>query len=305
MGLPWLIRLPFSLISGLIIVRFFILYHDFEHGTILRGSLLAKVIMYVYGLVSLNPPSVWKRSHDHHHRHNTRNFGPNIGSFPLLTVEAYHSGTKSERFWYAFSRHPLNFVFGYVTVFTLGMVTLPFLANPRRHFDAALSLLVHGGMIYLLSGQMDVLLLAWLIPFALSTGLGAYLFYAQHNSPQIMLHQDREWSHVNAALDSSSFIQMGPVMAWFTGNIGYHHIHHLNAKIPFYRLPEAMAGILGEEPPSVVTSLYPKDILACLRLKLWDQNKEKLVSWSDAKQPEEPECVILKMHSEEKLRKAA
>jgi omega-6 fatty acid desaturase (delta-12 desaturase) len=232
--------------------------------------------MFFYGLAALNPPSVWKRSHDHHHRHNSRNFGPNIGSFPLLTLDAYIASSKWERFAYRVSRHPLNMILGYITVFLLGMCLFPFLANPRRHFDAALSVGFHGWLLWMLSGQADTLILAGLLPFALSMSLGSYLFYAQHNAPGIRLHVDREWDHVLAATESSSYIQMGPVLAWFTGNIGYHNVHHLNAKIPFYRLPEAMKAIPALKS-SVRTSLRPSEIIACLRLKLWDPVHKRLV----------------------------
>jgi omega-6 fatty acid desaturase (delta-12 desaturase) len=292
----YLLRIPASVMLSLLIVRFFILFHDFEHGAILRGSKIARAIMFFYGLAALNPPSVWKRSHDHHHRHNSRNFGPNIGSFPILTIEDYKLASTWERFSYRASRHPLNMLLGYLSVFLMGMCTLPFLANPRRHFDAALAVAFHGWILWMLSGQTSDLFLAGIMPFALSMSLGAYLFYAQHNSPGIRLHPDREWDHVLAATESSSYIQMGPIMSWFTGNIGYHHVHHLNLKIPFYRLPEAMKGI-PELNLAVRTSLWPADILACFRLKLWDPVHKKLVPFPVA----EPEVIAHEIDRDESL----
>ena len=80
-------------------------------------------------------------------------------------------------------------------------------------------------------------------------------------------------------MHSSSFIAMGPLMNWFTGNIGYHHVHHLNARIPFYRLREAMAALEELQSPGT-TSLHPQDIAACLRLKLWDPEEKRLVGFS-------------------------
>jgi acyl-lipid omega-6 desaturase (Delta-12 desaturase) len=74
---------------------------------------------------------------------------------------------------------------------------------------------------------------------------------------------------------------MGPIMNWFTGNIGYHHVHHLNAKIPFYRLPEAMAGIEELQSPTV-TTLHPRDVLHCMRLKVWDPMAERLLTFKEA-----------------------
>ena len=91
--------------------------------------------------------------------------------------------------------------------------------------------------------------------------------------------QPREsWSYTRAALESSSYMEMGRVMRFFTGNIGYHHVHHLNPLIPFYRLPEAMDAIPElHDPPK--TSLRPSDVLACFRLKLWDPDKGRMVGY--------------------------
>jgi omega-6 fatty acid desaturase (delta-12 desaturase) len=112
----------------------------------------------------------------------------------------------------------------------------------------------------------------------LGSAIGAYLFFAQHNFPGVRLQTGRGWSYVDSALHSSSYIVMGPLMRWFTGNIGYHHVHHHNAKIPFYRLPEAMAALEELQSP-VQTTLGMGDILACLRLKLWDTETRQLVYW--------------------------
>ena len=88
-----------------------------------------------------------------------------------------------------------------------------------------------------------------------------------------------DWTFVRASLESSSYMKLGPVMNYFTGNIGYHHVHHLNHRIPFYRLPEAMAGIPELHDPRGVTSLSPRDITACFKLKLWDPEAGHMVGY--------------------------
>jgi len=273
------LRWPLAVLAGLTLVRLFIIYHDHQHGSLLRGSRVARWIMTGFGLWSLNPPSVWKRSHDHHHHNNSKLHGPNVGSYPLMTVEAYGRATRRERLLYAASRHPLTIAAGYLTIFLLGMCVAPFLANPRRHIDAAASLGCHGLFLFGLAADgFDDLLLAGLLPFAIGSAAGAYLFFAQHNFPGVRIDASGDWSHVSAALESSSYIRMGALMQWFTGNIGYHHVHHLNAKIPFYRLPEAMAAIPEARAARPLT-LAPRDVLACLRLKLWDEAAGRLVAW--------------------------
>jgi omega-6 fatty acid desaturase (delta-12 desaturase) len=151
--------------------------------------------------------------------------------------------------------------------------------NPRKHADAALAFVLHAALVAALAYyDAATLVLAVMLPFAIAMALGSYLFYAQHNFPDVKLCDEADWSYVHAALHSSSFIRMGRLMRWFTGNIGYHHVHHLNARIPFYRLPEAMAGIAELQSPGA-TSLECRDVLACLRLKLWDRRKNRLVSF--------------------------
>jgi acyl-lipid omega-6 desaturase (Delta-12 desaturase) len=120
-----------------------------------------------------------------------------------------------------------------------------------------------------------------ILPFALAAMIGAYLFYAQHNYPGMRATQCGDWAFHEAALESSSYTVMGPVMRWCTGNIGFHHIHHLNAAIPFYRLPEAMRAIPAMQAPAI-TSLRPRDIRACLRLKLWDAEAGRMVGFRTA-----------------------
>ena len=110
--------------------------------------------------------------------------------------------------------------------------------------------------------------------------LGAYLFYAQHNFPGVKFRSNIEWCYENAALESSSYMAMNPFMQWATANIGFHHVHHINSKIPFYRLPEAMAKI-PELQTASITRLTPKEIIRCLRLKLWDAGKNKMIGLAE------------------------
>jgi omega-6 fatty acid desaturase (delta-12 desaturase) len=120
------------------------------------------------------------------------------------------------------------------------------------------------------------LFLTVIIPHFIASAIGSYLFYAQHNFPGVTFSDNAGWTYEKAALESSSFMQMGPLMRWFTANIGYHHIHHLNARIPFYRLPEVTAGIPELQDPKT-TSLHPAEIIRCLRLKVWDVEAQQMV----------------------------
>lgn len=274
---PLVPRLIASLIAGLVFVRLFILYHDSEHGTILKKSRFAWALLSVYGLITLNPPSIWRRSHDHHHKHNAQMYGADIGSFPVMTIDQWRKATRLQRLAHAASRHPLTFLLAYFTVFAYGMCIRSLITNPRRHIDSAVSLMLHIALIVALALiGVDVLLLCFLLPAAVASCLGSYLFYAQHNFPATQFKTSENWDYVTAALESSSYMHMSPLMAWFTGNIGYHHVHHLNHNIPFYKLPMVMNEMPELQSPGT-TSLRPRDVLACLRLKLWDPERNCLV----------------------------
>ncbi len=280
---PLWIRILASIVSGLVTVRLFIIYHDYEHGAILQKSLFVKLVMQAYGMLVLSPISVWNRSHDHHHKHNCKETGVSIGSYPIMTCEQYLNASFPKRFAYSLARHPLTMIFGYLTVFMYGMCIRAFFINPRQHLDSGLALVLHVGLIAWLSMfSLQAVILCLILPLLIACGSGSYLFYAQHNFPGCKLSKKEDWSYVAAALYSSSYIKMGRIGHWFTGNVGYHHIHHLNAKIPFYRLPEAMASLKELQSP-LVTSLAPKDIFKCWSLKLWDPDLEQLVRFRDAK----------------------
>jgi acyl-lipid omega-6 desaturase (Delta-12 desaturase) len=281
LDLPWLLRLPFSLLASLVIVRMFVIYHDYLHGAILRRSRLADVFFRAFGLLLLAPASIWKQSHDHHHHHNGQYFADNIGGVWLMTTDEYAQANRWQRLGYAAVRHPLIILLGYFTIFVYSMCLQNLMTKPLQHLDAAAALLLQAGLITGLAiFAPGPLVFTLLVPMLLADALGAYLFYAQHNFPGARFPNRANWDYAGAALHSSSCLRLSPVMHWFTGNIGYHHVHHLNARIPFYRLPEAMAGIEELQSPGT-TSLHPRDIYRCLRLKLWDPERDRLVSFQE------------------------
>ena len=268
-----------SFLTGLLFLRLFVIYHDQQHRAILPHSRLADWFMTVFGILILSPGSVWRSSHNHHHSHNSKLRGSHIGSFPIMTKAQFLKASRGDRFRYLFMRHPLTILFGYVFVFLHGMCLYPFINDPREHYDCLIAFILHfvvAAAIVLVLGW-PALFLTLIIPLFMACAIGSYLFYAQHNFPGVSFSDNAGWSYEKAALESSSFLKTGPVMAWFTANIGYHHIHHLNARIPFYRLPEVRAAIPELQNPKT-TSLHPVEIVRCLRLKVWDVEAQKMVA---------------------------
>lgn len=278
----WSLQLFFSVITGLLMVRFFIMYHDYNHFAILKNSKLGEIIMTGFGIFILAPISIWKRTHDYHHINNSKLSNNGIGSYPLLERSDFIRLTKSQKFIYLAARHPITIAMGYFTLFIFDFNVKTFLQSPKKHWDAIIALLFHITIGYIIYSYFGILglMLSWIIPFMISNCMGSYLFYAQHNFPGAIYVQNKDWNFTDAAINSTSFLRMGKIMNWFTGDIGYHHIHHLNHHIPFYRLREAMQEIPEMQNP-IETSFKPKDIIACLKLKVWDEKLGKMASIKD------------------------
>ena len=272
-------RLAASLLTGLLLLRFFVIYHDQQHHAILPRSRVAEMIMQIFGILALSPSSVWRSSHNHHHHHNSKLRGSHIGSFPIMTKDQYLQSSRGKRFGYLFVRHPLTILFGYVFMFLFGMCLNPFFNHPRRHFDCLIALIVHVGIsvALVMYGGWTTLLVTQTLPHFITYAIGTYFFYAQHNFPGVSFSDRDGWTYEKAALESSSYMRMSPIMQWFSANIGFHHVHHLNDHIPFYRLPEVIRALPELQKPKT-TSLNPIEIFRCLRLKVWDVETQRMVS---------------------------
>ncbi|MBC7171314.1 MAG: fatty acid desaturase [Polyangiaceae bacterium] len=281
---PLALKALIAPVVGLLVVRAFVLFHDHQHKSLLHDSRIARAWFYLVGLFVLTPPRVWRDTHDYHHAHTAKLIGSHIGSYPTVSVGIWAKLSPADRRRYAIARHPLTVLAAYVTIFLFGMCVQPLLRNPRRYAgESLLALGLHFSLIALIGGLLGsgTLVFGFLLPMNVAFVVGAYLFYAQHNFEDVFLADRSDWDATRAALRSSSYLELGPIMRWFTANIGYHHIHHLNARIPFYRLPEAMEQ-LPELQDVGVTRLRPREIAASFRLKLWDPDAGRMVGFPRA-----------------------
>ena len=275
----WPLRLLFSLLTALLMVRAFITYHDYMHGAILARSRSAWLLFHVYSALALTPPRSWRYSHNYHHGHVGQISEAGIGAFPVMTTQMWQEASRPARTRYRIVRHPLTVLTGYFTIFFLNITLLPLLTSPTRHWDSLLVLLGHAALVALLwifSG-FDTALFVVLLPMTVASLLGSYLFFAQHSFKRMHIISKDAWTFYRAAMESSSYMRLNRVMQWFTGNIGYHHIHHLNVRIPFYRLPEAMQSIPELQSP-VTTTLALRDIHDCFACCLWDEELHLMFS---------------------------
>jgi len=280
----WPAKVLAACLAGLVIVRIFIFYHDALHGAIFRKSRVGQWCMSAIGIHVLAVRSVWKETHDYHHQHNAQIATASIGSYPVLTTQQYRRATPAQRRAYRMARHPLTMAAGLLTVFMLGMVGSAFRRSPGRHWMGPVALVLQLGAFIALGvtlGWLNAVCML-LIPAVVAMAAGSYLFYAQHNFPSVQLHRRRDWNYVQAALTSSSLFEMGPVMHWLTGNIGFHHVHHLNHRIPFYRLKEAMRA-MPELQAAGRTSWRIRDVRACLAQAIWDPDLGRMRTWKEAR----------------------
>ncbi|MEN8662097.1 MAG: fatty acid desaturase family protein [Lentimonas sp.] len=281
-NIHWSAQFVCSILLGLLMVRLFVIYHDHQHNAILTKSKAAKVFMQIWGVIAITPTSIWTHSHNHHHNHNSKLRSAHIGSYPVMTKERYLRASKKEQAQYLAMRHPLTIIFGYFTIFLVGMCIVPGLSDTKDHKDSLIALILHIALYVVIITFFGwfTAIFAVLIPYFVACAMGSYLFYAQHNFPAVVFKENDGWTYEGAALESSSFCKMSPIMHYFTGNIGYHHIHHLNSKIPFYRLPEVYKK-MPELQNAKTTTLNPLEVLRCLSLKIWDSDQQKLVPLKD------------------------
>jgi omega-6 fatty acid desaturase (delta-12 desaturase) len=274
----WPLRLAFALLLGGLLLRLCSFGHDYLHGAILARSKLARVLFTGVGLLVLAPPRAWNDTHNFHHAHNGKLPGQPIGAFPLLTTTAWREASFVQRLVYRMARSPVAMVLAWPGLFVLGLNLRYFLKNPRRYASSGAALVLHGLVHTLVWTQAGPLTwaLALAVPYTVMSTAGAYLFYIQHNFPRAVHSMESTWERRDSALSASSYLGLPRVLHWFTGNIGYHHIHHYDARVPFYRLPEAFAAI-PEFTRSPDSSLRPLDVARAFALVAFDVQSGRML----------------------------
>lgn len=275
-------KFAFGVLAALFMTRMFVIYHDFQHEAIFRRSTVVRGFMTLFGILALAPVSIWDESHEHHHHNNSKFSTFVVGSFPVVSKKTFAGLSRAGRIKYLVIRHPLMIAFAYIPIFLVSFCLYPFFENPGKYWDCGVAAVVHvliaAGVC--LAGGLELLMFAVIVPSVVMYAIGGYIFYAQHNFPKVVFRDDPHWSYLDSALNSSGFIRMNRIMRWITANIGYHHVHHVNPRIPFYRLPEAMKALPELQSPRD-TSLRFSEVVRCLRLKLWDDDLGRMISMAE------------------------
>jgi len=263
------------------LLRTYILFHDCAHGSLLKGRRANAWLGTLLALMVFTPFASWRRDHVLHHATGGDLDRRGMGDVPTLTAAEYDERPPGKRLGYRLFRNPL-IMFGIGPIY--GMLLQPRWtsrqASPRIKrsvfgTDLALVLMV-GALCWWLGWQNVLLVEAPLV--VLAGGAGIWLFYVQHQFEGTYWRRTPDWSYADAALRGSSYLRLPKVLQYFTGNIGLHHVHHLNPKIPNYNLQRTHDGstILRDVPHR---SLW--DGLRATRLKVWDEDAGRLLTWTE------------------------
>jgi len=277
-----------SILAAGFLVRVFVVFHDCAHGSLLPSRRANAVLGSVLGVLILSPFRRWRHDHAVHHATSGDLDRRGVGDILTLTVAEYRARSWRGRVAYRLVRNPfVMFGLGPVFAMIVGPRIVARGARPRMRnsvlgTDVSLLVLVAG--VCWLTGWRDFLLV-W-APAALVAGsVGIWLFYVQHQFEDAYWQRGVDWSYADAALRGSSYLKLPRVLGFFTGNIGLHHVHHLNARIPNYNLQRA-----HDASPvfAAVPTLSLWDGLRATRFKLWDEQAGRLVTFAQARRGVRP-----------------
>lgn len=265
------------------LVRLFILQHDCGHGALFTRRGLNDWTGRVIGVFTLTPYDYWRRTHAIHHATAGNLDKRGIGDINTLTVREYRALSWWGRVRYRLYRHPaVMFGLGPAWLFVcqyrlpLGLMRAgvqPWTSTIATNLGVALPV---AGLIWLM-GVGPFLLVQLPITLMAATA-GVWLFYVQHQFEETHWSEGSDWNFHHAALHGSSHYDLPLPLRWITGNIGIHHVHHLSAKVPFYRLPEVLRDHPELRDVGRITLLQS---LRCVKLVLWDENAKRLVSFRE------------------------
>jgi omega-6 fatty acid desaturase (delta-12 desaturase) len=278
----WWLALPLAVPAGGLLVRLFIMQHDCGHGSFLSTRAANDRVGRLLSILTVTPYDSWKRAHALHHASTGDLSRRGTGDIQTLTVSEYLALSGWQKLRYRLYRNPLVLIvlgspFNFLLLQRLPFgVGLPWRTAWRDVMALNLALIAAYGGLALLFGS----LVAVFIPvICVAAWIGGWLFFVQHQYEDTIWEEGETWDFHQAALGGSSYYVLPRVLQWFTGNVGLHHVHHLNSRIPNYRLQECI-----DDHPALaeVGRLTFRKSLGCIHLALWDEERRKLVSFSQA-----------------------
>ena len=279
----WL-TLALSVPAVLFLVRLFLIQHDCGHGSFFRQRKLNDWVGRTLGVVTLTPYEDWRHSHAVHHASTGNLERRGIGDIITLTVREYEALSWRKRLGYRLYRNPIvMFIIGPAYLYLIrNRLPVEFTKAEWRYWLSAMGTnlaiaLVVCALIYAVGA--GPFFMVHLPITLLAASIGVWLFYVQHQFEDTSWAEKKDWNLHEAALYGSSHYELPAVLRWFSANIGVHHVHHLSSRIPYYRLQQ----VLRDYPElATIQRLTLAKSFATVKLKLWDENRQKLVSFAKA-----------------------
>ena len=284
LSVSYLLTLALALPAAGLAIRTFIIMHDCGHGSFLPSRTWNDIVGWATGILTATPYSHWRREHAIHHATSGHLAQRGTGDITTLTVREYLTANWWKRTYYRLYRNPLVLL-GVGPTFLLIKHRWPArdLAGKREKLNVHLTNLALAVLITvtsLLIGFREFMMI-WLPIVLLSGTAGVLLFYVQHQFEDAYWREGGAWDYATAAVAGSSYFRLPKVLQWFTGNIGFHHVHHLSPKIPNYQLERC-----HRENPTFqkVTTLTIGQSIRTLGLKLWDEESGRMVGFRHLRQ---------------------
>lgn len=278
----YFITMGLGLINGFLLVRVFIIQHDCGHRSFFKNQKANQVVGYILSFFSSIPFKYWAKTHAFHHGHNGQLEHTNVGDIKTLTVAEYDKLSNGQKFRYRLFRNPVV-LFGFGPIYYLLLSCRWPLIQFKGWGNLLYGLTINNvliGLFYvglaILIGPVKFLLIQ--IPILLVFGITAvWFFYVQHQHEETYKQWQEKWDYLLSAIKGSTYYKLPGVVNWFSGNIGFHHIHHLNPSIPNYNLKKCAA----ENPilQKYTTIISFGESLKCVNHHLWDENDQKMISF--------------------------
>lgn len=280
-SISYILTLLLSVVAAGFLVRVFIIFHDCCHHSFFKSRKANKILGTITGVLTIHPYSQWQYEHSVHHATSSNLDKRGTGDIWMLTVDEYQAASFWTRAAYRLYRNPIvMFGFGPIYVFLLKNRFNRKDARMKERINTYITnilIVVVAGLLCWGIGWVNFLLVQGPI-FMISGAAGIWLFYVQHTFEDSYFEEDKDWEYVKAAVEGSSFYKLPKVLQWVTGNIGYHHVHHLSPRVPNYKL-EAVHN--HTEPLKNVPTITISTSLASLKYHLWDETAKKFVGFKD------------------------
>lgn len=279
LSISWWLTIPLAVLAGAILVRVFIIFHDCGHGSFFKSGVANDLWGFVTGVLTFTPYYHWRWEHSIHHASAGNLDRRGMGDIWTLTVEEYLRASHWKKFSYRLARNP--FILFFIAPLVIFLIRQRFPlpdAKPREKTSVRImnaSLLAFAVALIAIFGLLPWLIIQ-LIVLSVAGAAGVWLFYVQHQFENTYWERGEDWDYTTAAMQGSSFYKLPRILQWFSGNIGYHHIHHLSARIPNYNLEKCHRSHprFSEVPP-----LGLRQSLTSLKFRLWDEESGKLIGF--------------------------